>query len=83
MLALVGCQTGGAHVEGDPGVEFAQAGQTSVNKTCPLGGHPVSQGHSLNYKGDTIGFCCTDCQTKFLAMDESERDAALIKARKN
>ena len=37
----------------------------------------------VNYKGDTIGFCCTDCQTKFLAMDESERDAALIKARKN
>lgn len=47
----------------------------SVNKVCPLSNEPIDGETSIEYKGHTIGFCCAGCDDKFLAWDETRRDA--------
>jgi YHS domain-containing protein len=49
-------------------VSFVAAGIASaapVNTTCPMSGKDVKAGVTSEYKGKTIGFCCTNCKAKF------------------
>ena len=36
-----------------------------INKKCPITGKDVVSGRTTEYKKQTIGFCCKDCQDKF------------------
>lgn len=36
-----------------------------VNTTCIMSGKPVKQGVTSEYKGRTVGFCCTNCKARF------------------
>jgi len=36
-----------------------------INKKCPLTGKDVTAGRTVEYKKQTIGFCCADCVSKF------------------
>ena len=38
-----------------------------INKTCPLTGKDVNATKTVDYEGQTIGFCCDDCKGKFEA----------------
>src|SRR6185295_19888087 len=41
-----------------------------INKKCPITGKDVVSGRTVEYKKQTIGFCCQDCVTKFEAEPE-------------
>jgi YHS domain-containing protein len=36
-----------------------------INKKCPLTGKDIVAGRTVEYKKQTIGFCCADCVSKF------------------
>ncbi len=36
-----------------------------INKKCPIKGTEVVAGRTVEYKKQTIGFCCADCVAKF------------------
>ena len=36
-----------------------------INKKCPLTGKDIVAGRTVEYKKQTIGFCCADCVAKF------------------
>ena len=36
-----------------------------INKKCPITGKDIVSGRVVEYKKQTIGFCCQDCVTKF------------------
>jgi YHS domain-containing protein len=36
-----------------------------INKKCPVTGKDVAAGREVEYKKQTIGFCCADCVGKF------------------
>lgn len=36
-----------------------------INKKCPIKGTDVVAGRTIEYKKQTIGFCCADCVAKF------------------
>ncbi len=36
-----------------------------VNTTCIMSGKPVKEGVTSEYKGKTVGFCCTNCKARF------------------
>ncbi|HCT45241.1 MAG: hypothetical protein CMJ35_08395 [Phycisphaerae bacterium] len=62
------------HAEPDKG--------TPVNAMCPIGQEPIVEGvPTIEYKGDTVGFCCPGCSDEFMAWDESKRDAFIISAK--
>jgi len=47
-------------------VAFAAATlEDPINKKCPLTGKDIVAGRTVEYKKQTIGFCCADCVAKF------------------
>lgn len=51
-----------------------------INATCPIGGKPVkADGGTASFKGQTIGFCCSDCSADFAKLDDAGKLAALEK----
>jgi len=47
-------------------VAFAAASfEDPINKKCPLTGKDIVAGRTVEYKKQTIGFCCADCVAKF------------------
>lgn len=84
-LTLTGC-TNNKACDGDcsdAGCEVCQAEQAATlssasNESCPLAGGPVSANvETVSFQGKEIGFCCAGCATKFAAMSDSEKAAAL------
>ena len=41
------------------------AADEAINKKCPITGKDVVAGRTVEYKKQTIGFCCMDCVNKF------------------
>ncbi|MBV6501629.1 MAG: hypothetical protein CJBNEKGG_04147 [Prosthecobacter sp.] len=41
------------------------AAAAPVNSTCIMSGKPVKEGVTSEYKGKTVGFCCTNCKARF------------------
>lgn len=52
-----------------------------VNTKCPVSGKPVDTAHTVSYKGQTVGFCCGNCPTKWEAMKDADKDAKLAAAK--
>ena len=47
----------------------------AVNSICPIGKEAIDpEVPTIDYKGNTIGFCCPGCSAKFMAWSEKERD---------
>lgn len=54
-----------------------------VNHMCPIGKEPiVASAGTIEYKGETVGFCCPACSKEFLAWPEAQRDEWVALARK-
>lgn len=55
---------------------------TPVNAMCPIGQEPIVEGvPTIEYKGDTIAFCCPGCDKEFMGWDEAKRDAYVVLAK--
>ncbi len=62
------------HQSGTHASETAK--DTPINSMCPIGQEPIVEGvPTIEYKGNTIGFCCPGCDKEFMGWDESKRDA--------
>ena len=49
---------------------------TPINAMCPIGKEPIVDGvPTIQYKGNTIAFCCPGCDKEFMGWDETKRDA--------
>lgn len=55
---------------------------TPVNAMCPIGKEPIVEGvPTIQYKGETIAFCCPGCSEEFMAWDDTKRDAFVVLAK--
>ena len=71
--SIIGCS--------DAPVETATTVVSAVNKHCPImGGAITEDGGTVEWKNQTIGFCCPDCIGQFEALSDEEKTAALAKA---
>jgi hypothetical protein len=62
-------------------VETTTAVAKVINKNCPvMGGAVTADGGTVEWKNQTIGFCCPDCVEQFEALSDEEKTAALAKA---
>jgi len=53
----------------------------TVNSMCPIGHEAVvADGGSVEFKGQTIGFCCPGCEVGFAEMSEAEQNGFLVLA---
>jgi hypothetical protein len=47
-----------------------------INETCPMSGRPVDQNaDTVTYNGRTVGFCCDNCDDRWTAKTDEEKDA--------
>jgi YHS domain-containing protein len=61
--------------QGHQATTAASKSQKPVNAMCPIGKEPIvpSVG-TIEYKGNTLGFCCPGCSKDFTAWDEAQKD---------
>jgi hypothetical protein len=87
-LALPGCKTTdyaadgeeccGEKVDGACCAEGEAATLSAANETCPFSGRAVNaEVESVAFNGQEVGFCCNGCATKFSAMSDADKAAAL------
>lgn len=84
LLAAWGCASDGgsskAASSGDVSATQASAGGKPVNVACPLmPEHPVPESGATTvvYKGQVVGFCCSDCAEAWTSLSDAEREKAL------
>ena len=57
------------------------AGEATVNAVCPIvPAHDVDPAVTVDYRGNKVGFCCSNCIGKWEALDDAGKTAALEKA---
>ena len=77
LAVLIGCTQ-----EGTPSTN-SEAATTlnTINEHCPImGGDVTAEGGTVEWNGETVGFCCDGCSEKWQALSEEEKKAALAKA---
>ena len=83
-LSLGACGYTNGHEHGDhDGHTHAEAG-AAINASCPImPDHAVSaDGGTVEYKGDTIGFCCEGCIDGWNEMSDDEKAAYVASVKK-
>jgi len=66
----------------DRGDHAHAAESKPINAMCPIGQEPiVDEVPTIQYKGNTIGFCCPGCDDEFMGWDEAKRDAFVVSAK--
>jgi YHS domain-containing protein len=71
LLILVGCigigvaSTAILRAEDTPTTKPADAAAKPVNTKCPVSGEDIDASKTIVYKGQTIAFCCPDCEKAF------------------
>ncbi len=76
LLAAAGC------VSDDAARTSAPAETTPavvvINDTCPVAGAPVSDAiEPVVHDGHAVGFCCDGCRSRWVAMPDADKDAAV------
>ncbi len=83
-ITWAGCsqETPGPSDSGEAAVDpAAESLSPTVNTHCPImGGEVTPEGGTVEWNGQTVGFCCSDCIAKFEALSDEEKQAALEKA---
>ena len=75
-FALVSCSSTNTNTASQP------SGNVVINTPCPLTGEPVDSSKTATIDGQTIGFCCNMCLSKFEGMDGEQQKEVLAKASK-
>mgnify|MGYP000134051330 CR=1 FL=1 len=67
---------------GENAIHAAHDTDAPVNTMCPIGKEATVDGvPSLEYKGNTIAFCCPGCSDEFMGWEESARDYFVANAK--
>ena len=75
-----GCSSDGSKTaaRGESAASVQKASATKpINKTCPIMNEhdvPASDAATVQYKGQTIGFCCADCIDAWEKMTDAAKD---------
>ncbi len=81
-VAVVPTGLGCAPRGGRPAVEAALRVGSSVNQQCPMMPDAGVDGVTeAEFRGERIGFCCSDCLGEWERMQDSERAARLSRVR--
>jgi hypothetical protein len=54
--------------------------QTAINNVCPMTGEPLDPAVTVAYKGQPVGFCCSECVEDWRKLTDDQRDARLKKS---
>ena len=74
-FALTGCKTDDGATSQPSSVSMG-----IVNDTCPvMGGRVNPDTETVQYDGDTVGFCCAGCIRGWESMSDDEKKASLAK----
>lgn len=58
------------------------SGEVMINETCPVCPGKASAEHTATSKdGQTVGFCCDSCESKFNNLSREEQTKAISQAR--
>jgi len=53
-------------------------GQATVNTKCPMSGEALgADACTTTFQGNTVGFCCNNCMSKWNGMTDADRKAKL------
>jgi len=67
---------------GDHAMQAGHDSDAPVNTMCPVGKEATVAGvPTLDYKGNTIAFCCPGCSEEFMDWEETARDAFVADAK--
>ena len=70
--------------DGDKKAKAAQANHQLIaskqveQKACPFSGGELNKDFSVEFKGATVGFCCTNCKGKAEKMSDDDKMAQLF-----
>ncbi|MCH2153155.1 MAG: hypothetical protein MK089_07410 [Phycisphaerales bacterium] len=91
LAVLGGCQSGSkvASCKCDPCTcsspcpcTSAQASLGIMNDTCPMSGRPVNnESPNASWNGQSVGFCCGGCKSRFEAADDNGKSEMLANAK--
>jgi hypothetical protein len=70
LLALTGCTT---QVANTPPVAAAPP----INRTCPISHEKLDPSVTVKYKGQQVGFCCSECVDDWARMADDLKDQRL------
>lgn len=60
----------------------AAAASAPMNRMCPMKGDAVTEaGGTAEFKGQVIGFCCTDCLAAWNALPEGDKEIKALALR--
>ena len=82
-LAVVGCNSDTGSPSGAKPSKTDTSSAKVANELCPIMLNEVeADGGTVEYKGKTIGFCCSGCDEKWAALSDSEKEEKLAAAEK-
>lgn len=80
----VGCDSGSKATPPKDKQSQAETNKSvAVNTVCPIMGNDVDpDAVTVQFKGQTIGFCCDDCDEKWAKLTDKEKEEKLAEAKK-
>lgn len=57
--------------------ESAKVATTPINSNCPIAGEEVDPDVSVQWKGQTVAFCCADCIPDWNKLSDDEKQSKL------
>ncbi|MHC4216950.1 MAG: hypothetical protein ACYSU7_00705 [Planctomycetota bacterium] len=80
VTGLVLLATAGLGLSGCSSTQKSDVSMGVINDVCPMSGRPVSpDAPTIEYAGDTIGFCCGGCVAPWESLTRPEKDAFVAK----
>ncbi|MCA9263489.1 MAG: hypothetical protein KDA60_06550 [Planctomycetales bacterium] len=80
VSAIIGCAQH-ASTDSPDGGEDPTTVVATVNEYCPImGGKVTKEGGTVQWQGQTIGFCCDSCDEEWQALSDEEKAEKLAAA---
>jgi len=79
LATSVSCSKQGTDSAADPAAATDTA-VTLVNTACPIQGGKANQKVTVEWNGNTVGFCCADCIPAWNELSDEEKTAQLASA---
>ena len=85
MVSTVGCDNGSKAAPTNTTTTKTDTNENemAVNTICPIMGNEVDpDAATVEFKGQTVGFCCEGCDEKWNKLSDEEKEQELAEAKK-
>ena len=72
-LSILGCTKKESESASASDGASAVVAKASVNSICPMTGEAVDGEHTAEFQGQTIGFCCDDCEAAWNKLSDDKK----------